>query len=923
MEDVEMEDGVVFRFKELCNNGGLSKPLNQDMFLEAAKLLKESLNLDLVNEETEKYWFGFILYSVKRLSEKSGGGLALCQILKAIKVNMEDFFKEMPNFVVKAGPIMSRIYGKDWEKRLEAKELQGNLGSMSFLRNSYKNVYQDFFLASEGDKYHRFGWLLFLAIRTHAFSKFKELVSCTNGLVSVLAVLILHVPIRFRNFSIVDSPRFVIVEGKCVDLIASLCKIYNTPEDDLRRTIEKANDVVVSILKKKSCLASECKAETLRCIKTDGLLYFEDLMEEESLSSSLVILEKGCEEVTVNREEEMSEGSAKRKFDAVATPAPMPPTPVCTAATPSPMPPTPVCTTATPAPMPPTPVCTTMTATEWLKTIPSSELEHFLFTSGKDKIYNISHRVHIILEAIFPRSALGESSLQSANLLESIWAERRRLEAKKLYHNVLEAVCTAEANAGRGNNLASLFSNETFHRSMLACSAELVLATDKRVPVLFPVVLERTGITAYDFIKVIESFIRYEESLPRELRRHLNSLEERLLESSVWEKGSSLYNSLILANPSLSKEITGLLAEPMPSLDTIATHYNISSKTVPSRPSQNGDMPPSKRMCTAPLQDPLLAFSSLKSKLLSPSSQSTFASPARQNPKAKECAEKGIKVFFSKVLKLVAVRINGLVERLKMERKIRETVYCLVQQILCRKTNLFFNRHIDQIILCSFYAVAKASQINLTFEQIVCTYKKQPQYKPHVYRSVFVDWSLSTRHNGKIGQEHVGMIQFYNAIFIPSVHPLLKELDLSGANPNPNPKPNPDSTTKSQDPGSPHVSSFPSLPDMSPKKVSEAFNVYVSPLRQSKKDALISYSSKSHYAFVGESTKHYETPSRDLSDINSRLTGKKVNRSPSPNDSGLISDAFVSESLYHPNGDTSRLAGMYPSMRPGKPKSES
>ena len=37
-----------------------------------------------------------------------------------------------------------------------------------------------------------------------------------------------------------------------------------------------------------------------------------------------------------------------------------------------------------------------------------------------------------------------------------------------------------------------------------------------------------------------------------------------------------------------------------------------------------------------------------------------------------------------------------------------------------------------------------------------------------------------------------------------------------------------------QCPGSPKISPFPSLPDMSPKKVSATHNVYVSPLRSSK-----------------------------------------------------------------------------------------
>lgn len=35
-------------------------------------------------------------------------------------------------------------------------------------------------------EYHRFGWLLFLALRVHAFSRFKDLVTCTNGLISIL-----------------------------------------------------------------------------------------------------------------------------------------------------------------------------------------------------------------------------------------------------------------------------------------------------------------------------------------------------------------------------------------------------------------------------------------------------------------------------------------------------------------------------------------------------------------------------------------------------------------------------------------------------------------------------------------------------------------------------------------------------------------
>ena len=180
------------------------------------------------------------------------------------------------------------------------------------------------------------------------------------------------------------------------------------------------------------------------------------------------------------------------------------------------------------------------------------------------------------------------TSLQSANLMYSIGAEQQKFEALKLYYRVLEAICRAEAQILHASNLTALLTNERFHRCMLACSAELVLATHKTVTMLFPAVLERTGITAFDLSKVIESFIRHEESLPRELRRHLNSLEERLLESMVWEKGSSMYNSLTVARPNLSAEINrlGLLAEPMPPLDAICMNINMNTKFI------SGGIPP-------------------------------------------------------------------------------------------------------------------------------------------------------------------------------------------------------------------------------------------------------------------------------------------------------------------------------------------
>lgn len=993
----QSDDGAAIeaRFADLCKNGLF---LDECTLKQAMALLKESKHLLMANmsaigsgtpEEIERFWFAFVLYSVKRLSggnpvEKSkqndDNEFTLCQILRAAKLNVVDFFKEMPQFFLKAGHILGNLYGTDWEKRLEAKELQANFVHLTLLSKYYKRAYLEFFLTEVKDdkhpdvattigyasEYHRFGWLLFLALRVHAFSRFKDLVTCTNGLVSIMAILILHVPFRFRNFSLRDSPLFM-RNDKGVDLIASLCNIYHSSEDELRKTMEKANNLIVDILKKKPRLASDCKAKSLDDINTDGLTYFEDLLEGESLLSNLCILEKDYkdaiqnkgeldERVFVNEEDSLlgtgslSGGAlnicgSKRKFDAMASPARTITSPLSPPSSPAVSQVNGSSFIGANLNIAPTPVSTAMTTAKWLRTIisplpskPSAELARFLSSCDRDLTNDVTRRARIILEAIFPSSALGErciaGTLQSANLMDNIWAEQRRMEALKLYYRVLEAMCRAECRTLQGSNLTPLLNNERFHRCMLACSAELVLATHKTVTMLFPAVLERTGITAFDLSKVIESFVRHEETLPRELKQHLNSLEERLLESMAWEKGSSLYNSLIIARPVLSAEINrlGLLAEPMPSLDAIALHHNISSGGLPPlpvhkheiSPDRNGDARSPKRVCTeyrsvliernsftSPVKDRLLGFNSLKSKL-PPPIQSAFASPARPNPAGggETCAEAGIHVFFSKIARLAANRIKDLCERLKLSLQVRESVYLLIQQILSRQTALFFNRHIDQLILCSFYGVAKISQLSMTFKEIIYNYRKQPLCKPQVFRSVFVDWP-STSRNGKKGQEHVDIITFYNEIFIPAVKPLLVEIGPAGSTSRSGRVPEDNCNANGLSPRSPRVSAFPSLPDMSPKKVSASHNVYVSPLRSSKMDALISSSSKSYYACVGESTHAYQSPSKDLTAINNRLNSRKVKLS--FDDGGLVSDSLVARSLYPQSGSSaSSPAGVGP-----------
>lgn len=53
-----------------------------------------------------------------------------------------------------------------------------------------------------------------------------------------------------------------------MDLLGSLCNVYDTSEEELREVMEKANSLIEDILKKKPRLASECNSKTLENIDT-------------------------------------------------------------------------------------------------------------------------------------------------------------------------------------------------------------------------------------------------------------------------------------------------------------------------------------------------------------------------------------------------------------------------------------------------------------------------------------------------------------------------------------------------------------------------------------------------------------------------------------------------------------------------------
>ncbi|CAB1322835.1 unnamed protein product [Coregonus sp. 'balchen'] len=115
--------------------------------------------------------------------------------------------------------------------------------------------------------------------------------------------------------------------------------------------------------------------------------------------------------------------------------------------------------------------------------------------------------------------------------------------AETLYYKTLEAVIDQEKNRLGNVDLSGILEQDVFQRSLLACCLEIIIFS-YRPPGDFPRVIHIFQLPAYHFYKVIEVLVRVEQGLFREVVKHLNQVEEQVLESLAWMGGSPLWDSV-------------------------------------------------------------------------------------------------------------------------------------------------------------------------------------------------------------------------------------------------------------------------------------------------------------------------------------------------------------------------------------------
>ncbi|KAJ8249009.1 hypothetical protein GJAV_G00230200 [Gymnothorax javanicus] len=175
-----------------------------------------------------------------------------------------------------------------------------------------------------------------------------------------------------------------------------------------------------------------------------------------------------------------------------------------------------------------------------LKHGPSDKLTSMLRSCSRDPSEAISSRLKDMFE-VFCQHYEGNKD-NDGSLAKDIAVKYFRL-AEALYYKTLEAVINQEKKRLGDSDLSGILEKDVFHRSLLACSLEIVIFS-YRPPGEFPRVIEIFDLPPYHFYKVIEVMVRAEEGLFREVVKHLNRIEEQVLESLAWRGGSPLWDSV-------------------------------------------------------------------------------------------------------------------------------------------------------------------------------------------------------------------------------------------------------------------------------------------------------------------------------------------------------------------------------------------
>ncbi|XP_055529654.1 retinoblastoma-like protein 2 isoform X2 [Wyeomyia smithii] len=285
-----------------------------------------------------------------------------------------------------------------------------------------------------------------------------------------------------------------------------------------------------------------------------------------------------------------------------------------------------------------------------------------------------------------------------------------------LYFKLLENIILAELKRNPSIDVKLLCKEDMFNKSLLVCSAEIVILTHKQQNL--PWILNVFEIPPFFFYRIIELVVlHHNDILTRDIIKQLTSIEEQCVESLCWTSSSPLWETMAKIN------------YKMPSSQAVASSTDLSGIT-PHKPG-NGT-PKVEPTATRANPNQLLGFNS-PLKVPVPN-----GSLSKRRPGAVS-----LNIFFRKFYILAAVRMRHLCANLGLSSPENQMqIWNIFEYSITVDVNvdgeLMKDRHLDQMLMCAIYVFVKIKKMSIKFSDIMKYYRNQPQSNSHVYRSVFI-----------------------------------------------------------------------------------------------------------------------------------------------------------------------------------------
>uniref|UniRef100_A0A669DD98 Retinoblastoma 1 n=1 Tax=Oreochromis niloticus TaxID=8128 RepID=A0A669DD98_ORENI len=327
-------------------------------------------------------------------------------------------------------------------------------------------------------------------------------------------------------------------------------------------------------------------------------------------------------------------------------------------------------------------------------------------------------------------------------------------------------------------------------------------ADSAETDVCFPWILNVFNLTAFDFYKVIESFIKADPTLSKEIVKHLETCENLIMERLAWRTGSPLFELLKQEHESGGAEqveTPANFSQPLQHNHTAADLY-----LSPMRPGLRV-LPPESSSQTSS----------------QPASQATSQPP-------RPLKSNSLSLFYKKLYRLAYTRLKMLCSYLLSSHpEFEPIIWTLFQHTLQHEYELMRDRHLDQLMMSAMYAICKVKSVDLRFKTIVTAYKNMANTSQETFKHVLI----TEGHYDSI-------IVFYNQVFMQK----LKTNILQYASTRP-----PTLSPIPQIPCSPYK--FPN----SPLRVPGSNNVYISPLKSTRMSPGIMTPRSKMLVSIGES----------------------------------------------------------------------